>query len=142
MAERRYLRKKQLAVLGDMFDGELEEADLIYGAKAQELLMSEDADYVAFWQEITEKYPNNADAQQALGRIYLFMENIDEAKSYYQKAIDLDPSKNALYLDLGRYYMMMAMQNPDLIDSVAPFIEVKHLITYSYAIEIRIVPMA
>lgn len=109
----------------EKYAGELEDADLIAGAKAREILMPEDADYVTFWKGIIEKDPENADAHQALGRIYLFMENIDEAKNYYQKAIDLDPSKNALYLDLGRYYMMMAMQNPALIDSVAPFIEVQ-----------------
>lgn len=102
---------------------ELEEADIVYGAKAREILMPEDADYVAFWKRIVESNPENADALQALGRVYLFIENIDEAKNYYQKAIDLDPSKNVLYLDLGRYYLMMAMQNPALLDSVAPLIE-------------------
>jgi len=102
---------------------ELEAADLVYGAKAREILMPEDADYVAFWGNITEKAPENADAQQALGRVYLFNENIDEAKKYYQRAIDLDPSKNDLYLDLGRYYLMMVMQNPAILDSVMPMIE-------------------
>ena len=102
---------------------ELEEADLVYGAKAREILMPEDADYVAFWEGIIEKVPKNADVLQALGRVYLFNENIDEATKYYQKAIDLDPSKNALYLDLGRYYMMGAMRNPDVLDSVAPMVE-------------------
>ena len=109
----------------EKYASELEDEDLISGAKARELLMPEDADYVAFWNEIIENNPENADALQALGRIYLFMENIDEATNYYQEAIDLDPSKNVLYLDLGRYYMMMAMQNPGLIDSVAPFVEEK-----------------
>jgi tetratricopeptide (TPR) repeat protein len=109
----------------EKYAGELEEANFIAGAKAREILMPEDADYETFWKKIIEKEPGNADANQALGRVYLFMENIDEANKYYQKAIDLDPSKNALYLDLGRYYMMMAMQNPALIDSVAPFIEVQ-----------------
>ena len=102
---------------------ELEGSDLVYGAKAREILMPEDADYIEFWKGITEKVPENADAQQALGRAYLFMENIDEAKKQYQKAIDLDPSKSTLYLDLGRYYFMMAMQNPALLDSVAPIME-------------------
>jgi tetratricopeptide (TPR) repeat protein len=102
---------------------ELDAADLVYGAKAREILMPEDADYVAFWEGIIEQAPVNGDAYQALGRVYLFNENIDEATKYYQKAIDLDPSKNALYLDLGRYYMMGAMRNPDLLDSVAPLIE-------------------
>ena len=102
---------------------ELEKADLIAGAKARELLMPEDADYISFWKEIIDENPGNSDALQALGRIYLFTDNIDEATNYYQKAIDLDPSKNALYLDLGRYYMMTAMQNPAFIDSVAPLVE-------------------
>lgn len=102
---------------------ELESEDLIYSAKAREILMPEDANYETFWKEIVEKNNKNADAHQALGRVYLFMDNIDEATNCYQKAIDLDPSKNDLYLDLGRYYMMMAMQNPALTDSVSPFIE-------------------
>jgi tetratricopeptide (TPR) repeat protein len=102
---------------------ELEAADVIAGAKAREILMPEDADYVAFWEKIIEDNPENPDAQQALGRIYLFMGNIDGATEYYQKAIDLDPSKSVLYLDLGRYYLMTAMQNPASLDSVAPIIE-------------------
>ncbi len=102
---------------------ELEKADLVYGAKAREILMPEDADYVAFWEGIIKEVPKNADALQALGRVYLFNKNIDKATKYYQKAIDLDPSKNALYLDLGRYYMMNAMRNTALLDSVAPMIE-------------------
>ena len=107
----------------EKYAAELEEADLIAGAKARELLMPDDADYVAYWMEIIEENPGNADAQQALGRVYLFTENIDEATKSYQKAIDMDASKNVLYLDLGRYYMMMAMQNPAILDSVAPMIE-------------------
>jgi len=102
---------------------QLEDTDLVAGAKAQELLMSEDADYVSFWKGIVDKVPENADALQALGRVYLFMEEIDNASKFYQKAINLDPSKNVLYLDLGRFYLMMAMQNPTILDSVAPMIE-------------------
>ena len=107
----------------EIYAKELEAADVIAGAKAREILMPEDADYVAYWEEIIEENPENADAQQALGRVYLFLGNIDEATDYYQKAIDLDPSKSVLYLDLGRYYLMTAMQNPALLDSVAPMIE-------------------
>lgn len=102
---------------------ELEEADLIAGAKAREILMPEDADYEKFWKEIVNKNPDNADAFQALGRVYLLTEKIDDAKKCYQKAIELDPSKNDLYLDLGRYYFMMAMQNSAVLDSVAPLIK-------------------
>jgi len=107
----------------EKYANELETANVIAGAKARELLMPEDADYVAFWKRIIKENPENADAEQALGRAYLFIENIDGAQMQYQKVIDLDPSRNSLYLDLGRYYMMMAMQNINLLDSVAPLIE-------------------
>ena len=98
-------------------------ADVVAGAKAREILMPEDADYVAFWNDIVNRIPDNSDAQQALGRVYLFQENIEKATDCYEKAIDLDQSKNDLYIDLGRYYVMTAMQNPELLDSVAPLIE-------------------
>ena len=53
----------------------------------------------------------------------LLTDKIEDAKICYQKAIELDPSKNDLNLDLGRYYIMMAMQNSAVLDSVAPFIK-------------------
>lgn len=102
---------------------ELEETDQVAGAKAREILMPEDADYVSFWKGVIDENPKNADALQALGRVYLFMEDIDSGKKYYQEAITIDPAKNVLYLDLGRYYMMQAMGNQAALDSVAPFIE-------------------
>ncbi len=107
----------------EKYANELEVADVIFGAKAMELLMPEDADYVAFWEDIIEKVPDNSDAQQALGRVYLFQDNIDKATDCFETAIKLDQSKNDLYIDLGRYYVMTAMQNPELLDSVAPLIE-------------------
>jgi len=107
----------------EKYTQELERADLIYGAKAREILMPEDADYEAFWKEIIEKNTQNADAIQALGRVYLFMEDMDKAKIQYQKAIDLDASKKELYLDLGRYYMLMAMQGQMPVDSISPKVE-------------------
>jgi tetratricopeptide (TPR) repeat protein len=102
---------------------QLENADVISAAKAKEILLSEDADFEKFWVEIVKDNPGNADAVQALGRIFLFNENIEEARKQYLKAMELDPSKNDLYIDLARYYMMMAMQNPSALDSIKPIIE-------------------
>ena len=110
----------------EKYAAELEKDDLVAGAKAREILMDENADYESFWKKIIEKAPNNADALQALGRVYLFSDDINQAAEYFQKAINLDASKNTLYLDLGRYYLMMAMQNPAILDSVAPLIEVQY----------------
>lgn len=107
----------------EQYATELEDVDMVAGAKARELLMPDDADYVSFWKDVIDKDPENAEVYQALGRVYLFKENFDNASKNYQKAIDLDPSKNELYLDLGRFYLILAMQNPNLLDSVAPLVE-------------------
>ena len=107
----------------EKYAAELEASDLISGAKAREILMPDDADYEAYWKGILEKVPDNADAIQALGRVYLFEGDFDEAAARYQQAIDLDPSKNILYLDLGRYQLMQAMQNPAVLDSVGPLVK-------------------
>jgi len=107
----------------EKYTTELEKTNLIAGAKAREIMMAEDADYEAYWEAIIEKAPQNAEAIQALGRVYLFMGEIDKAKEQYEKAIGMDALKNELYLDLGRYYMMMAMQGQVSIDSIAPEVE-------------------
>lgn len=112
-------------VKAEKYTKELEEADLVSGAKAREILMPEDADYEAFWKAIIIKAPESADALQALGRVYLFMGNFENASQYYQQAIELDQSKNVLYLDLGRYQLMKAMQNPAVLDSIAPLVKVQ-----------------
>ncbi len=102
---------------------ELERDDFISGAKAREILMPQDADYEIYWEEIVTKMPQNADAHQALGRVYLFNDKFDKAKVEYETVIDMNPEKSVLYLDLGRYYIMMAMQNQASMDSIAPLAE-------------------
>ena len=102
---------------------ELEQQDMISGAKAREILMPEDADYEVYWKEIIKKAPENADAHQALGRVYLFLNEFDKANIQYQKAIDIDPNNNILYLDLGKYFVMMAMQKQAPMDSVVSLAE-------------------
>jgi tetratricopeptide (TPR) repeat protein len=101
----------------------LEGTNLVAGAKAREILMPEDADYIEFWTNIADQVPTNADAHQALGRIYLFYDQIQQAEICYNDAMKIDPAKNTCMLDLGRYYLMMAMQNPAILDSVGPIIK-------------------
>ena len=85
--------------------------------------MPEDADYIEFWKKIEEKQMNNADVHEALGKTYLYTENIEEAIKSFEKAISLNAMKNILHMDLGKFYMMQAMQNRTLLDSIAPLIE-------------------
>ena len=111
------------SVKAEKYVRELEEADVVFGAKAREIVMPENANYVAFWQKIKENQMDNADVHEALGRAYLHNDNVEEATKCFEKAISLNSKKNILYVDLGRYYMMQAMQNPEMVDSVAPLIE-------------------
>ncbi|MCK5839859.1 MAG: tetratricopeptide repeat protein, partial [Bacteroidales bacterium] len=108
---------------------ELEEADILFGAKAREILMPEDADYVIFWQGVNEKLKDDAEVLASLGIVYLYQDKVEEASKYFDEAISLDPEKNTLYLKLGMYYLMLAMQNQAQLDSVAPLIE-KEFYTY------------
>ncbi len=101
----------------------LESTDLVAGAKAREILMPEDTDYIEFWTSMLDKAPNNPDAHEALGRVYLFYDQIDHAEACYNNAMEIDPAKNTCLLDMGRYYLMMAMQNPPVLDSVHPIIK-------------------
>lgn len=107
----------------DKYTLELESADPVWGAKAREILMPEDADYVAFWENIVQKYPDNADALEALARIHLLMGNVQNAKKCYENVLVMEPSRNHVYLTMARYYMMMVMQGTAEIDSVVSLIE-------------------
>jgi len=111
------------SVKAEKYTRELEKADVVFGAKAREIVMPEEANYVDFWQKIAEKQKDNADVLEALGKAYLYKENIEQATKCFEKAISLNAKKNILYVILGRYYMMQAMQNPAKFDSLAPLIK-------------------
>ncbi|RLD77807.1 MAG: hypothetical protein DRJ10_11325, partial [Bacteroidetes bacterium] len=93
------------------------------GAKARGIIMNEDDDKIAFWKSINKKLPENTDVYEALGRSYLHKEKVEEAKKCFRKAMALNPEKSTLHLELGRYYMMQAMRNEKVLDSIAPLIE-------------------
>ena len=107
----------------DKYAKQLERLDEVSGAKARELLLPEEADRIEFWQKLKEKHENNADVHEALGKAYLYKENIEEATKCFEKAISLDSMKNVLHVDIGRYYIMLAMQNRVQLDSVSYLIE-------------------
>ena len=107
----------------EKYSQELEEADVVFGAKAREMVMHEDANYIEFWQKIEEKKMDNANVREALGKAYLYNDNIEEATECFEKTISLNSKKNILYVDLGRYYLMQAMQNPAKLDSLTTLIK-------------------
>ena len=87
------------SVKAEKYVRELEEADVVFGAKAREIVMPENANYVAFWQKIKENQMDNADVHEALGRAYLHNDNVEEATKCFEKAIRLNTKKKILYVD-------------------------------------------
>lgn len=105
---------------------ELEQEDLVYGAKAREIILPEEGDYVAFWSELIDNNRKNAELFEALGKVYLYNNDPQNAWVNFKKAKKLDYSKNYLYLDMGRYYTMQAMQGQIAIDSAVPLINAEY----------------
>jgi predicted Zn-dependent protease len=87
---------------------QLEKEDAVYAARAKELIMPWDADRVAFWKGIPDNYKANAEVLTGLGKAYMY--NIDECRSYFNRAVEADPEKDILYLDLARYLMMNSQE--------------------------------
>ena len=110
------------SIKAEKYAQELESEDLVYGAKAREILMPEDADYIAYWTNLNKEHNDNAELIEALGRIYLFENDPEKAWENFDKALRLDESKNYLYIEMGRFYTMQAMQGQISVDSAVPLI--------------------
>jgi tetratricopeptide (TPR) repeat protein len=106
----------------EQFAQELEKEDLVYGAKAREIMMPEDSDFIAFWTNLSEQHEDNPEIIEALGRTYLLFGNAEEAQQCFDKVVELNPKKNCLKLDMGRYYMMQIMQGQMAMDTALPLI--------------------
>jgi tetratricopeptide (TPR) repeat protein len=94
--------------------------DKYFGAKAKAALAPESADHVKFWEDLLAADPSNPNYLAEAGKACLFKDDTVKAQNYFYKAIKSDKSKNTLILDLGRYHMMMVMQNQDLAATELP----------------------
>jgi len=66
------------------------------GADSDENKRNADAATKGF-SDVLDKEPNNTVAMQSLGSLAFFQKNFDESKKWYQKLIQLDPSKKDAY---------------------------------------------
>jgi tetratricopeptide (TPR) repeat protein len=94
----------------EQYAKQLEGMDGIFGAKARSILLPEDFDRVDYWQKVLEKHEGNAEVLEELGKAYLRADKVDDAVSCFEKAIEINPEKASLFLDLSIYHTFRAMR--------------------------------
>jgi tetratricopeptide (TPR) repeat protein len=94
----------------EQYAKKLEGMDKVFGAKARSVLLPEDADRVAYWQNILKNNEGNTDVLEELGKAYLGANKVDDAVDCFEKAIKIDPAKSFLFLDLSISHTWAAMK--------------------------------
>ena len=97
----------------EQYAKQLEALDEVFGAKARSILLPEEVDRVDYWQKVLKKHEGNADVIEELGKAYLRADKVDDAVSYFEKAIEINPEKVFLFLDLSIYHTFRAMRAGD-----------------------------
>jgi tetratricopeptide (TPR) repeat protein len=118
----------------------LESANAYFAAKAKVDLAPESFDQIKFWQEQLAEDKKNPEILMELGRACLYKDDLVNAEKYIDEAIKMDQSKNILILDLGRYHMMKAMQNKDLVKIELPLAKT-HLQKYLKSVPEPVIPL-
>ncbi|MFC1572065.1 tetratricopeptide repeat protein [Candidatus Eisenbacteria bacterium] len=90
----------------EAYMSELAAEDEIFGMKARSVLEEVG---VEDWKPLREKYPRSTNILEELGKAYLWAGDAAEAGKCFAEAVEIDSSKVVLYLDLGRYHTMRAM---------------------------------
>ena len=98
----------------------LAKLDPVFGAKARELILPEDADRIEYWKNALAENKGNPDITEQLGKACLYQGKIDEGEQYLEKAIQMDSRKNILLMDLARFYLIQSHQDTALAKSVLP----------------------
>jgi tetratricopeptide (TPR) repeat protein len=97
----------------EQYAKQLKALDEVFGAKAKSILLPEEVDRVDYWQKVLKKHEGNADVIEELRKAYLRADKIDDAVSYFEKAIEIDPEKAFLFLDLSIYHTIRALRYRD-----------------------------
>lgn len=93
--------------IAERYAEQLKDMDPISGAKASSILTERNSE---FWEGLQKKHPGNADVLEEVGKSYLSEEKVENAIATFEKAIDVDPEKAYLFLDLSIYHTFRAMR--------------------------------
>ena len=89
---------------------QLESRNDVYAAKAKSILSPESCG-VDFWKALlAETKPENAEVLEELGKAHLRENEVDQAVKQFEQAIERDPAKTYLFLDLSIYHTFRAMR--------------------------------
>src|SRR6266446_3847641 len=75
-------------------------AQYIPGVDSPENLQNANA-AINQYKSVLEKDPRNVNSIKGIAYLYLQMKKFDDAKSYYHKAVDLDPNDPEAYYSVG-----------------------------------------
>ncbi len=93
--------------IAERYAKQLEGIDPISGAKASSILTGRDS---AFWEGLRKEHAGDADVLEELGKAYLGEEKVEDAVACFEKAVDIDPEKAFLFLDLSIYHTFRGMR--------------------------------
>jgi len=102
------------------YAGSLESKDKVYAAKARELLLDQKSSRVEYWKNVLENNPNNAEVLEQLGKAYLYEDDVNNSIEYFSQAIDTNPAKHYLHLDLARFYVLSSAQDESKVKTMLP----------------------
>lgn len=91
---------------------ELMAYDPVYGAVANSRLLPENADYLAYWQEVQKQTGPTARVTEEIGRAYLMKSDWVQGEANYREAIKKDAAEKWLVWNLVRYHLMATQQDP------------------------------
>ncbi|MBN1791502.1 MAG: hypothetical protein JW830_13455 [Bacteroidales bacterium] len=91
----------------------MKSGDKTYYAMAQAKLLPDTSNLVAYWQNVGRETGMNAQVLEELGRAYLLKSDTENGVKYFKDAIQADHSKKYLTMNLVRYYLMAARQDPN-----------------------------
>ena len=97
----------------EMWAKRLEKKHAVYGAKARELLLPEEANRVEYWQNVLRNNPGNADVLEQIGKAYLSQDDTESGEKLLMDTAESASGKKLLFLDVARYYLM-ASRNDSL----------------------------
>jgi len=90
---------------------EMKSQQAVYQAMGLARLMPDTADMVLYWQKVGNEAGMHSQVMEELGRAYLLKSDTENGKKYFYDAVQSDPSKKYLTMNLVRYYLMRSQQD-------------------------------